>query len=271
MSHLGHSNTEYKNFSTISIDKKSANVSWLKLPSLNTLPHPYVLIHKTKKPFLPVIINETTPFDSSSGHSQFLQSLIMTLISLSQNQQEIKANKQLLGGIMKGIGFCPCSDSGKSAGVYFRKPGLTPHQIETDNNQWYNLHQYDKFVYSRISYFTKLAANEDQSLMEAAKLPNFSQLKWSSASPKEEFKSFTNVIVTQDGFFNKPNQDLNDPNSWTYGILSFVSKKDFYPLPTVFTPSGNGLHFPKLKMEINFSKKTRNHGNSLEDINNGSS
>ncbi|MBW0589758.1 hypothetical protein O181_129473, partial [Austropuccinia psidii MF-1] len=181
MSHLGHSNTEYKNFSTISIDKKSANASWLKLPSLKTLPHPYILIDKTKKPFLPVIIYDITPFDNSSGHSQMLQNLIMTLMSLSQNQQEIKTNKQLLGGIMKGIGFCSGSDSGKSA-------GLTPHQIETYNNQWTKLQQYDKFVYSRISHFSKLEANENQSLMEAAKLPNFSQLEWTSPNPKEEFK-----------------------------------------------------------------------------------
>ncbi|MBW0581088.1 hypothetical protein O181_120803 [Austropuccinia psidii MF-1] len=117
MSHLGHSNKEYKNFSTISIDKKSPNASWLKLPSLNTLPHPYILIDKTTKPFFPVIIYELTPFDNYSGHSQMLQNLIMTLISLFKNQQEIKTNKQLLGGFMKGIGFCSGLDSGKSAGV----------------------------------------------------------------------------------------------------------------------------------------------------------
>ncbi|MBW0577571.1 hypothetical protein O181_117286 [Austropuccinia psidii MF-1] len=115
---------------------------------------------------------------------------------------------------MKGIGIVLVL-TGKSAGVCSRKPGLTPHQIETDNNQWTNLHKYDEFVYSRISHFSKLAANENQSLMEAAKLPNFSQLKWSSENPKEEFKSFTNVIVTQDGFFNKQHQDLNDLNACT--------------------------------------------------------
>ncbi|MBW0569390.1 hypothetical protein O181_109105 [Austropuccinia psidii MF-1] len=172
----------------------------------------------------------------------------MTLMSLSQNQQEIKTNKQLQGGIIKGIGFHSGSDSGKSA-------DLTPHQIETYNNKWTKLHKYDEFVYSRISHFSKLAANENKSLMEAAKLPNFSQLEWTSSNPKEEFKSFTNVIVTQDGFFNKPHQDLNYLNAWTYGIFSFSSKKDFHPLPTVFTPSGHGLHFPELKMEIDFSKK----------------
>ncbi|MBW0464807.1 hypothetical protein O181_004522 [Austropuccinia psidii MF-1] len=89
--------------------------------------------------------------------------------------------------------------------------------------------------------------------MEAAKLPNFSQLKWTSAIVKEDFKSFTNVIVTQGGFFNKPHQDSNDLNSWTYGI--FCLKKRFLFPPTVFTPSEHGLNLPKLKMEIAFSKK----------------
>ncbi|MBW0522910.1 hypothetical protein O181_062625 [Austropuccinia psidii MF-1] len=98
MSQLGHSNTAYKNFLTILIDKKSANASWLKIPSINTLPHPYILIDKTHKPFLPVCIYEITPFDISSGHSQILKELIITLISLSQNQKEIKTNKQVLGG-----------------------------------------------------------------------------------------------------------------------------------------------------------------------------
>ncbi|MBW0522815.1 hypothetical protein O181_062530 [Austropuccinia psidii MF-1] len=252
---LGHSNTTYKNFSTISIDKRLANASWLKLSSINTLPHPYVLIYKTHKPFLPVCIYEITPFEVSSGHYQILKDLIITLTSLSQNQQEIETNKQVLGGIMKVIGFCPGSDAGKSAGVYSRKVGLSPLQIELDNMQWTKLQKYDKFIYSRISHFSKLAVQENQSLMEAAKLPSFSQLEWTSSNPKEEFKSFSYVIVTQDGFFNMPHQDLNDLNAWTYGIFSFVSKKAFHPLPTVFTPSGHGLHFPKLKMEIEFSKK----------------
>ncbi|MBW0552401.1 hypothetical protein O181_092116 [Austropuccinia psidii MF-1] len=91
--------------------------------------------------------------------------------------------------------------------------------------------------------------------MEEAKLPNFSHLEWTSANSKEEFKSFTNFVVTQDGSFNKPHQHLNDLNAWTYGIFSFVSKRDFHPLPTVFTPSRHGFHFPKLKMKIYFSKK----------------
>ncbi|MBW0548661.1 hypothetical protein O181_088376 [Austropuccinia psidii MF-1] len=241
-------------FSSISIDKKEANASWLKLPSINSLPHPYLIIDKTQKPYLPVCIYEITPFDVSSGHSQILKDLIITLMSLSQNSQEIKTNKYLLGSIMKGIGFCPGSDAGKSAVVYSRKACLSPHQIELYNMQWTKLQKYDEFIYSRIYHFSQLAAQENLSLMEASKLPNFSQLEWTSANPKEEFKSLSNVIVTQDGFFNKPHKDLNDLNAWTYGIF-FISKKYFHPLPTVLTPSGHGLHFPKLKMEIDFSKK----------------
>ncbi|MBW0557578.1 hypothetical protein O181_097293 [Austropuccinia psidii MF-1] len=176
MSQLGHSTSAYKKFFTISIDKKAANASWLKLPSINTLPHPYVIIDKTKKPYLPVCIYEITPFDMSSGHSQILKDIIITLMSLSQNRQEIKTNKQLLGGIVKGIGFLPGSDAGKSEGFYSRKAGLSPHQIELDNMKWTKLQKYDKFIYSIISHFSQLATQENQSLMEAAKLPNFSQL-----------------------------------------------------------------------------------------------
>ncbi|MBW0561131.1 hypothetical protein O181_100846 [Austropuccinia psidii MF-1] len=179
----------------------------------------------------------------------------MTLMSLSQNRREIQINKQLLGGIMKGTGFHSGSDSGKYEGAYSRKPGSTPHKIETDNIQLTKLQQYDKFVYLRISHFSKLEANENHSLMEAAKLPNFSKPEWAFANPKEEFKSLMNVIVTQDGFFNKPHQELNYLNACTYCIFYFVSKKYFHPLPTVFTPYVHGLHFLELKMEIDFSKK----------------
>ncbi|MBW0460563.1 hypothetical protein O181_000278 [Austropuccinia psidii MF-1] len=97
MSYLCHSNKAYKNFPTILIDKKSANCSWLKLLSINTLPHPYLLIDKTNKPFLPVIIYEITPFELSSGHSQILKDHLMKLMALSQNRKEVKTNKQVLG------------------------------------------------------------------------------------------------------------------------------------------------------------------------------
>ncbi|MBW0481215.1 hypothetical protein O181_020930 [Austropuccinia psidii MF-1] len=117
MPQIGHSNAAYKKFSTISIDKKAANASWLKLPSINTSHHPSVIIDKTQNPYLLVCIYKITPFDVSSGHSQILKDLIITLICLSQNFQEIKTNKNLLVGLMKGIGFCPGSDAGKSTGV----------------------------------------------------------------------------------------------------------------------------------------------------------
>ncbi|MBW0462932.1 hypothetical protein O181_002647 [Austropuccinia psidii MF-1] len=117
MSHLGHSNQAYRYFSTISIDKKEANASYLKLPSVNTSPHPYVIIDKTERPFLTVIIYEITPLENSSRHSQILKELMKTLITSSQNCQEIQTNKKVLGGIIKRIGFCPGLNSAKSAGV----------------------------------------------------------------------------------------------------------------------------------------------------------
>ncbi|MBW0464473.1 hypothetical protein O181_004188 [Austropuccinia psidii MF-1] len=94
ISHLENVNIAYENFSTNSIDKKEANASWLKLPSVDTLPHPYLIIDKTAKPFLPFVIYEITPFENSSGHSQIPQDLIMTLMTLYQNIQEIKTNEK---------------------------------------------------------------------------------------------------------------------------------------------------------------------------------
>ncbi|MBW0570924.1 hypothetical protein O181_110639 [Austropuccinia psidii MF-1] len=85
MSQLGPSNRSYKNAPSISIVKKVSNATWLNLPSLNTLPHPYVIIDKTKNPSLPFVIYEITPFDNSSGNSDFLQSLVIALMSISQN------------------------------------------------------------------------------------------------------------------------------------------------------------------------------------------
>ncbi|MBW0539088.1 hypothetical protein O181_078803, partial [Austropuccinia psidii MF-1] len=69
--------------------------------------------------------------------------------------------------------------------VYSQKAGSSPHEIELDNMQWTKLQKYDEFIYSRISHFSQLATQENHSLMEAAKLPNFSQLEWTSANPKE--------------------------------------------------------------------------------------
>ncbi|MBW0486666.1 hypothetical protein O181_026381 [Austropuccinia psidii MF-1] len=51
MSHLGHSNKEFKNFSTISIDKKSANASCLKSHHSTLSPIIIYSLIKQKSPF----------------------------------------------------------------------------------------------------------------------------------------------------------------------------------------------------------------------------
>ncbi|MBW0580257.1 hypothetical protein O181_119972, partial [Austropuccinia psidii MF-1] len=54
------------------------------------------------------------------------------------------------------------------------------------------LHNEDDLVQVENLQDESVTENENQSLIEAARLPNFSQLKWNSANQKEEFKSFTN-------------------------------------------------------------------------------
>ncbi|MBW0538298.1 hypothetical protein O181_078013 [Austropuccinia psidii MF-1] len=133
-------------FSILTLDKKkNENSSWLKLPPHQQLPRPYsnTCLHK-----------------------------------LENNRQNITTNSDMLDGIMKGIGFCQGSDSGRSSGVYARKAGLTKKTIDEDNEQWSTLQEFDDFIHSHIQGFSNNALKDNQEIMNAANLPNFSQLEW---------------------------------------------------------------------------------------------
>ncbi|MBW0561524.1 hypothetical protein O181_101239 [Austropuccinia psidii MF-1] len=242
-------------FSILTLDKKkNENASWVKLPSHKKLPRPYVLINRHNKPYLPIFMYQIHPFSSPTPVFHKLQNLIITLNKLANNRQNITTNSDMLDGIMKGIGFCQGSYSGKSAGVYARKAGLTKKKIDDDNEQWSALQEFGDLIHSRIQGFSNNALKDNQEIINAANLPNFSQLEWhSNKSPN--FKTYSNVIVTLNGFHNKPHTDNNDINSWNYGIFSFINKSNFIPIPTVFTPSGHGLSFPNHKFIFDFSKK----------------
>ncbi|MBW0557798.1 hypothetical protein O181_097513 [Austropuccinia psidii MF-1] len=126
----GHLGLYNHNFSILTLDKKSnKNASWLKLPPLKLLPRPYVLINRHNKPYFPILMYQIHPFRSPTPIFHKLQKLIITLNKLANNRQNITTNSDMLYGIMKGIGFFQGSNSGKSAGVYARKAGLTKNKL----------------------------------------------------------------------------------------------------------------------------------------------
>ncbi|MBW0521144.1 hypothetical protein O181_060859 [Austropuccinia psidii MF-1] len=124
------------NFSIITLDKKNnENASRLKLPPHKMLLRPYVLINRHNKPYLPIFMYQIHPFSSPAPVFHKLQKLIITLNKLANNRHNITTNSDMLDEIMKGIGFHQGLDSGKSAGVYARKAGLTQKEIDEDNAQ----------------------------------------------------------------------------------------------------------------------------------------
>ncbi|MBW0481980.1 hypothetical protein O181_021695 [Austropuccinia psidii MF-1] len=119
------------NFSILILEKKNnENSSWLKLPPHKLLPGRYVIISRHNKPYLPIFMYQIHPFSSPTPVFHKLQKLIITLNKLSNNCHNITTNSDMLDGIIKGIGFFQGSDSGKSAGVYARKAGLTKKTID---------------------------------------------------------------------------------------------------------------------------------------------
>ncbi|MBW0564183.1 hypothetical protein O181_103898 [Austropuccinia psidii MF-1] len=105
------------------------------------------------------------PFSSPTPVFHKLQKLIITLNKLSNNRHNITTNSDMLDGIMKGIGFHQGSDSGKSAGVYARKSGLTKKTIDEDNEQWSTLQEFDECIHSRIQGFSNNALKDNQEIM----------------------------------------------------------------------------------------------------------
>ncbi|MBW0561827.1 hypothetical protein O181_101542 [Austropuccinia psidii MF-1] len=150
--------------------KKNENASWLKLPQHKQLPRPYVLINRHNKPYLPIFMYQIHPFSSPTPVFHKIQKLIITLNKLANNRQNITTNSDMLDGIMKGIGFCQGSDSGRSSGVYARKVGLTQKTIDEDNEQWSTLQEFDDFIHSRIQGFSNNALKDNQEIMHAANL-----------------------------------------------------------------------------------------------------
>ncbi|MBW0556172.1 hypothetical protein O181_095887 [Austropuccinia psidii MF-1] len=158
-------------FSIITLDKKNnGNASWLKLPPHKLLLRPYVLINRHNNPYLPIFMYQIHPFSSPTPVFHKLQKLIIKLNNLAKNHQNITTNSDMLDGIMKGIGFRQGSDSGKSAGVYARKAGLTKKTIDEDNEQWSTLQEFDEFIHSQIQGFSHNALKDNQEIMNAANL-----------------------------------------------------------------------------------------------------
>ncbi|MBW0472279.1 hypothetical protein O181_011994 [Austropuccinia psidii MF-1] len=243
----------HANFGAIPLRKNPDNkgIPLFVLPPFHPKNKPYIVINQTYKPCLPVSI-----FQIHSSNDPLYKELGKMIISLNQlaiNQQPITSNNYMLGGLMKSIGFRSGSDEGESTVVYGRKRNLAAAQIEDDNKGYMHLTQFDSFIDSRVKSLSLQVTKDNENQTNQENLPN--------CSPGEGLNhervrpiSFSNVIITTEGFHSKIHKDDKDLNTWTYGLFAFIDKKTFQPVNSQFDPSNHGLSFPDFKFLIDFSR-----------------
>jgi hypothetical protein len=65
------------------------------------------------------------------------------------------------------------------------------------------------------------AYQQKKELINKSGIPNWLQEEWAEMCKKDQikFQFALNVSVTYNDLYNKPHQDKNNINSWTYGIF----------------------------------------------------
>ncbi|MBW0579994.1 hypothetical protein O181_119709 [Austropuccinia psidii MF-1] len=201
--------------------------------------------------------------NKKSNHShrrfQIAQKLLTQILdhasrSRAQNCPHIKSNSDLIDGHMKGVGFCCGSDSGKSLGVYARKTTMNPEVLDADNEEWMTLSWFENFVSSCIKILSMSAAHENNDIMQEAQLPEWHEGEWNPMF-HQKLRSFSNVIITTNGFHNHVHRDEKDMNTWTYGLFTFFDKSAIKPIPCPIRSCGYGLSFPEYSTLLDSSSK----------------
>ncbi|MBW0566858.1 hypothetical protein O181_106573 [Austropuccinia psidii MF-1] len=249
---LDHASRSRGQFSTVPVKPKPNRKNKLLLPSRNETSNPSIVFNS--KNHEPLFIYHFHPFHNPYTIFTSLNQIIISLYKLAQNCPHIKSNSDLIDGHMKGVGFFCGSDSGKSLGVYDRKTTLNQEKFEADNEEWMTLSRFENFVSSSIQILSMSASHENNDIMQEAQLPEWHEGEW---NPKfhQNLQSFSNVIITANGFHNCVHQDVKDMNTWTYGLFTFFDKSAIQPIPSPIRSCGYGLSFPEYSTLLDFSCK----------------
>ncbi|MBW0481418.1 hypothetical protein O181_021133 [Austropuccinia psidii MF-1] len=269
---LDHASRRRGELSTVPVKPKPNQKNKLLLPSINETPNHSIVFNS--KNHDPLFIYNSHPFHNPSTVFTSLNQLIISLYKLAQNCPHIKSNSDLIDGHMKGVVFCFGSDSGKSLGeslensiqecfvnflplllgVYARKTTLNQDKLEADNEKWITLSRFENFVSPHIKILSMSASRENNDIMQRAQLPEWHE---GSCNPMfhQNLRSFSNLIITTNGFQNHVHQDEKDMNTWTYGLLTFFDKSVIQPIPSAIPSCGYGLSLPEYSTLLDFSRK----------------
>ncbi|OAV87763.1 hypothetical protein PTTG_09823 [Puccinia triticina 1-1 BBBD Race 1] len=223
------------------------------LPNLNK-PYRQVVVSSS---MVPQFVYQYHPYQPMPHTFIFTQlcEVIETLFAMAKFRPCNRRNGNRLNGAMHMIGFRPGNDKGKSGGTYARKK-LTPAQTAEDNRLWAKLQSFNHFLADRMEAISSTAYRQNKELMQEYGIPNWSQDVWRELKKEDQIeKQFaSNVSVTFNDFYNRPHQDTNDLNGWTYGIFSFIDKKTGKPIPPPVSELGHGILFPQHAYIVDFVK-----------------
>ncbi|KAH9451787.1 hypothetical protein Pst134EA_025725 [Puccinia striiformis f. sp. tritici] len=153
---------------------------------------------------------------------------------MAKSRYQNKSNSNQLGGKMQMLGFCQASEKGISGGTYAYDQNLKKLDIANDLKLWDGLDAHNSFISGRVKSLYARAYLDNTTLMKDKAIPNWSWKEWDDLEAKDGERVASCASVTWAGFLNKPHEDENDVNGWTYGMFSYIDKKTGQPIPPIF-------------------------------------
>ncbi|MBW0557589.1 hypothetical protein O181_097304 [Austropuccinia psidii MF-1] len=249
---LDHASRSRGEFTKVPVKSKPNRSNKLLLPSINETQNPSIVFDS--KNHKPLFIYHFHPSHNPSPNFTSLNQLIIPFYKLAQNHSHIKFNSDSIDGNMKGVGFLCGSNSGKSLGFYSRKTTFNPEILEADNEAWMTLSRFENFVSSCIKILFMSASHDNNEIMQEVHLPEWNEGEWTPMF-HQKLRSFSNVIITTNGFHNCVHRDEKDVNTWTYGLFTFFDKSGIQPIPSPICSCGYGFLFPEDSTLLDFSHK----------------
>ncbi|KAI7940084.1 hypothetical protein MJO28_013736 [Puccinia striiformis f. sp. tritici] len=190
----------------------------------------------TSSGYLPHLFIERHPFNSSPPDPTFkgLSRAIRDIFTMAKSRYQNKSNSNQLGGKMQMLGFCQASEKGISGGTYAYDQNLKKLDIANDLKLWDGLDAHNSFISGRVKSLYAWAYLDNTTLMKDKAIPNWSWKEWDDLEAKDGERVASCASVTWAGFLNKPHEDENDVNGWTYGMFSYIDKKTGQPIPPIF-------------------------------------
>ncbi|KAH9823466.1 hypothetical protein DFH28DRAFT_1118880 [Melampsora americana] len=181
-------------------------------------------------------VNRFIPFlEMTSEKKDDMDFVIKTLYEHTLARGEVKINSSVQGlkdwGEMRAAGFRPGSDKGRTMGVTALSAKTSKDEvlILKDQDRMLDLALVNEILAEWMATLCLGAFKSNRDLALKYEVPSFSDTTWAKSPNANVIAS--SVVVTRDGFNNKPHQDL-DETLYTFGIFTRINRQtgDLYSI-----------------------------------------